>query len=241
VQRILIKSSVIILATLLLSACGSGGRQPVGVVVQSDFQHAHAQVVTPTAPNLQNCAISADSAQPDTSWAYDYQMDIALVHPSGQCLPASTKVSYTIYGYDRYIADVSATVLGQWLSVPVHSGDFFRIGLQVAAFNDIEYQSGAPDAFAYYSSIEVDSNGDGKICNGDLAQDYDARDFMSYPFSQTYLIQTMRYGSDNIKRDGDIVVRHVKLPAHKPNHQLIVMGSLSQVDATIIINSANQC
>lgn len=191
------KGLVLLVGFLSLGACGTENTHQAALInpddpIPSEFDHVVGTIVSPAESLLENCAVRPQVSTRDANWSFDFQLDVALIHPDGQCLPPTTKVSYWVYGYDNFVADVSATRMGEWMQVPVHSGDFFRIGLDAAAFDLIEYQSGVVESLRFYTGFSVDLDGNGEVCNGDLAQNYDVTDFASYPYSKNYVLEVVQ-------------------------------------------------
>ncbi len=101
-----------------------------------------------------------------------HAIDIALVG-----LPADVgcdaRVRATVFGYDMFVADVSATALLEVVATVPGNGAL-TLNLDATDFARIEFQSGGPDALGYYVSLFVDVDANGVECEPDLSQDFSA-------------------------------------------------------------------
>ena len=91
-------------------------------------------------------------------------------------MPQNATLQVMVYGYDAFVADVSATEIAtaSFDQSVVKAGARLETGFNLADLQNTEYQSGAEDALRYYVHIDVDTNNDGEICNGDWRRDFDA-------------------------------------------------------------------
>ncbi|HTN91559.1 MAG TPA: hypothetical protein VL242_48160 [Sorangium sp.] len=95
--------------------------------------------------------------------------------------PATAHV--TLWGYDQYVADASATAVARYtfevealpvdlaLDIPDDPHTLINQG-----FGPVERSR----ARFYFSSLAIDVGSDGQICENDFVQDYDRSDFMSF-------------------------------------------------------------
>ncbi|MGK3962863.1 hypothetical protein WMF38_01560 [Sorangium sp. So ce118] len=113
--------------------------------------------------------------------------------------PATARV--TIWGSERYVADVGATAIARYtfevqalpvdlaLDVPENPHTLISQG-----FGPVERE----DAQFYFSSVVIDVGSDGQICENDFVQDYDRSDFVSFAVDlpEEHRIFVKEYGSE---------------------------------------------
>jgi len=115
-------------------------------------------------------ACAADDAEP---------VRLAVTGPADAELGAASVLAVTIYGYDPLLADVEASVIDTAelpltalpatleIVLPADAHTRIRVG-------DLPPEVAAADA-RYYLAVYGDLDGDGEICPGELAKQWDQR------------------------------------------------------------------
>ncbi len=136
-------------------------------------------------------------------------LNIRLV--SNQEIPfmSSTAVYFFLYGFDQsssqptYIPSMPYVFDTYDMQLP----HIWSLGLDDEPEFDVceDHEGNVPCQARYFPAAYIDLNKDGRICNGDLIQDYELTPFESYPFEEL---------RDNIGED--IIEIHLKVKADNP-------------------------
>lgn len=90
-----------------------------------------------------------------------------------------SQLVYRLYGYDPYLADVSATLVFERIISLDTLPTTINLDWPVDASSLIRPPVASAESARFYLSLQVDLDMDGQICNGDLAQDYSQTDFFT--------------------------------------------------------------
>lgn len=93
---------------------------------------------------------------------------------SGSFEIVNSEFEVLVYGYDPNFQDVPATLITQKKFNSTQIPFILNLEMPENAADRIEYINDKKYA-RYYLGINWDSDGNGKICNGDIAIDYDAK------------------------------------------------------------------
>ncbi|MEM7376174.1 MAG: hypothetical protein AAF460_01590 [Pseudomonadota bacterium] len=105
-------------------------------------------------------------------------------------LPCEARLRITVYGYDRMVADVAATPL---LSVvePVPASATLVLHVDDTDFQRIAFQTGVTATLGHYLDVDLDVDGDGRVCGGDLSQDFGASPMVFFRYDDTSAAATV--------------------------------------------------
>lgn len=113
----------------------------------------------------------------------DYQLDVTLTGDLLDGIVGNGNVYFTVWGYDKFVADVSATAI-LTTTVPVKPvSETYALRFSSEDLATVEYQSGGEDSLGYYLTFYVDVNSDGQRCNGDYRQDFQLLDMQFFDAS----------------------------------------------------------
>jgi hypothetical protein len=99
---------------------------------------------------------------------------------SQSTFPAEARAHVTLYGYDSGLADVAAGIVATYV-LPLPGGPVI-VDIPDSPHELIDQGHGPVpvDRARFYFAFDVDLNGDGRICPGDLRQDFDRTPFQTY-------------------------------------------------------------
>jgi len=110
---------------------------------------------------------------PETAdYNLELQLKSELIDVLMQSANGVAKVQFTVWAYDELAADVSATQIAVDEFTLRPQSVSYPLRFNKEAFEMIEFRSGNEDALKYYVTLNVDTNGDGAVCDGDLRQDF---------------------------------------------------------------------
>ncbi len=86
---------------------------------------------------------------------------------------------YRLFGFDRLLADVDATLIVDELATLEEFPGQTKLTWPDAPAEAISPPVSSAEAARYYIVLYVDRDMDGQLCNGDLSQDYSRTDFFT--------------------------------------------------------------
>lgn len=110
---------------------------------------------------------------------YDSQKSIIVkltTKPTEQLTPRS-RVKVELYGYNKWGADAPATLLTSFIKNISGTPSEVEFAFPNDGYKNIRFiPVECPIEAGYYLDVTIDINGDGKLCDGDLSQDYDLQE-----------------------------------------------------------------
>ena len=117
-------------------------------------------------------------------------------------LPATwscdARVRVTVFGYDRLVADVAATALLEVVD-PIPANGAMTLHIDRTDFQRIAIQAGVTSSLGYYLDVDVDLDGDGRVCGTDLSQNFDVSPLVFFGIAEDNVASTVV-----LKANGDL-------------------------------------
>lgn len=149
-------------------------------------------------------ALCTDCAPPPTDCAGCLPFEVVLSQHNGgpgdpQPLDVSGVLRVAVVGFDRALADATATVVAHW-GVEIDGLPFsFEAALAPELHDAISPSAGDPSTHTFYLEAWVDVDGDGELCAGDLEQATGALDTIP-PQDGTYPVSLAAWEGDCVER-----------------------------------------
>lgn len=140
----------------------------------------------------ESCSNALSEATPASS---DYNFEFTFGNVQ-ECLPDSAMATITAYALDNRVADDAPIIeAATWGPTPVGGFTTLRPGLRHSELLAALEIDGELSDVQYYFTFQVDLDGDGEICNGDLEQVNSTRTFGGYPGTQLTVVENIQLGA----------------------------------------------
>ncbi|MEN8128045.1 MAG: hypothetical protein ABFR90_09615 [Planctomycetota bacterium] len=145
------------------------------------YMSKHHDKIRNQAEARQSTPPNSDTAKPSESSA-DYLLSITFLSDTPIQLEPNACVKVDVWGYDKMVADVSATQI-QSVTAPLQNlVESVAVPFTRKDMEKIKYKTGIKGNLGYYFSFTFDTNGDGI---GDYRWDYDKTEKVFYREEQT--------------------------------------------------------
>ena len=136
---------------------------------------------------LPACSRTANKVAPPDSEATkpselpaDYVLSIRFLSETPIELDPNARVKVDVWGYDKFVVDVSATRIKSVIIPLTNLDDAVVVPFSREDLETVEHQTGNKETLGYYFTFKFDTNGDGKTGSGDYGWDYEKTDMILF-------------------------------------------------------------
>ena len=108
----------------------------------------------------------------------DYSLAIQFLTEGEGAPENADTIVITVWGYSHQWADQAATKIKEVSFHDVAFGEAILVEFMHSDLEIVKPQTGEENEFDYYISFDIDVDGDGRVCNGDLVWNYDRTDMI---------------------------------------------------------------